>query len=285
MATQAPGMNDPDLGMGRALLAHEQRDRLMMTLRVGVIWFMLLAIVTVGLLVVQFDLLYVLSHFNVVLTGLGYTLLVSFASVALASILAFLGALGRLSRNSIANGMAGFYVSLVRGTPLLIQVYIIYFALPRIGTYLNAHDLRFFGQFFILPAIPSGILALGVNYGAYMTEIFRAGIQSTAHGQWEAAQSIGMTSWQTMRRVILPQAVRIIIPDIGNQFIAMQKDSSLVSFLGVWEMTYLAREYGKNDSKFLEMLLVAALVYWALTIISSYLQQRLERSMAHAYER
>ena len=138
---------------------------------------------------------------------------------------------------------------------------------------------------FTLTAVQSGILALSLNYGAYMTEIFRAGIQSIPHGQRDAALAMGMTRWQMMRRVILPQAVRIIIPDIGNQFIAMQKDSALVSVMGIWEITYRANRLARQESKFMEMFLLAAAFYWIVTIISSWLEERLERRMAHAYER
>ena len=118
-----------------------------------------------------------------------------------------------------------------------------------------------------------------------MTEIFRAGLQSISYGQREAALAIGMTPWQVMRRIILPQAIRIITPDVGNQFIAMQKDSALVSIMGVWEITYLANRYARRDSKYIEMYLVAAAAYWILTIISSWLQSRLENRMGKAYER
>jgi len=118
-----------------------------------------------------------------------------------------------------------------------------------------------------------------------MTEIFRAGIQSISHGQREAAESIGMTRWQFMRRIILPQAVRVIIPDIGNQFSAMQKDSAQVSVMGIWEMTYRANRFARQDSKFLEMFIAAALFYWILTIVSSWVEGILERRLAHAYER
>jgi polar amino acid transport system permease protein len=129
------------------------------------------------------------------------------------------------------------------------------------------------------------VLALSLNYGAYMTEIFRAGIQSIHHGQHEAAISLGLTRSQTIRRVILPQAVRIIIPDIGNQFIAMQKDSSLVSIMGVWELTYMANRLARKDIKFMEMFLLAAAMYWLLTIISAWLEGLLEKRLSQAYER
>jgi len=118
-----------------------------------------------------------------------------------------------------------------------------------------------------------------------MTEIFRAGLQAVGHGQYEAAAALGMTRWQMLRRIILPQAIRVIIPDVGNQFIAMQKDSALVSLMGVWEITFRANRLARKDSKFIEMLLVAATLYWILTIVSSWLQSRLEKRMAHAYER
>jgi len=141
------------------------------------------------------------------------------------------------------------------------------------------------GEMFILTPIQSGVLALSLNYGAYMTEIFRAGIQSIHHGQHEAAISLGMNRRQTIQRVILPQAVRIIIPDIGNQFIAMQKDSSLVSIMGVWELTYMANRLARKDIKFMEMFLLAAAAYGLLTIISAWLEGLLEKRLSQAYER
>jgi polar amino acid transport system permease protein len=196
-----------------------------------------------------------------------------------------MGALGKLSRNPIAQGVSSFYVSIFRGTPLLIQIYIIYLGLPQIGSQFTALGYPQIGRLFILDELQSGILALSLNYGAYMTEIFRAGIQSISFGQREAAAAIGMSAVQTNRRVILPQAVRVIIPDIGNQFIAMQKDSALVSVMGVWELTFRANRLARQEIKMMEMFLLAALMYWILTIISSWLEGRLERRMAHAYER
>ena len=117
-----------------------------------------------------------------------------------------------ISSNPIWYGLASLYVSLVRGTPLLVQIFIIFFALPQLGI--------------VLPPIPAGIIALAFNYGAYMTEIFRAGIQAVPRGQREAAGALGMPERLVLRRIVLPQAVRIVIPAIGNDFIAMIKDSS-----------------------------------------------------------
>ena len=133
------------------------------------------------------------------------------------------------------------------------------------------------------------MIALGLNYGAYMTEVFRAGIQSVGHGQSEAADALGMTYWQKMRRVILPQAVRVIIPPAGNDFIALMKDTALVSFLGTtvdqMEIFRRAQLVGKADFRNLEALIVAALLYWGLTTIFQFFQLRLERRLSKGYVR
>jgi polar amino acid transport system permease protein len=198
--------------------------------------------------------------------GAGMTVFVAFASISMAIVLAGLGALGRLSRNPLANGVASFYVSLFRGTPLLLQILFIYLALPQAGI--------------ILPEIACGIIALGLNYGAYMTEIFRAGIQAVPHGQTEAAESLGMDGRTTFLRIVAPQAFRIVTPAVGNDFIAMIKDSSLVSTIGVHELLFNAQVAGRPTFQSMQTLFVAALVYWVMTIAFSYFQNRLERRMA-----
>ena len=277
--------DDPDLPVGLALLGYQRKRRIIQTAKIGVVWIGLIAFLTVGLLQLNFDPAYAFQHYGFVLEGLLTTIGISLAAILLASILALLGAIGRLSNNAIAQGISGFYVSIFRGTPLLIQIYIVYLGLPQIGKQLITSGYAELGSLFTLTALQSGILALSLNYGAYMTEIFRAGIQSISHGQSEAALAIGMTRWQLMRRIILPQAVRVIIPDIGNQFIAMQKDSAQVSVMGIWEMTFRANRFARQDSKFMEMFLIAALFYWLLTIVSSWLEGLLERRLAQAYER
>jgi polar amino acid transport system permease protein len=271
--------------MGLDLMKHERRDRLFYSIKIAVVWFVLFIVLALFLLALDFDPKYILEHYRFVLLGAGLTIGISVVSILIAAVLALFGALGRLSTNPIAQGISGFYVSLIRGTPLLIQIYIIYLGLPQIGNQFRIHGYTGLADLFTLTAIQSGILALSINYGAYMTEIFRAGLQSIHHGQREAAEAMGMSRGQTLRRVILPQAVRIIIPDIGNQFIAMQKDSSLVSFMGVWELTYRANRLARVDSKFMEMFILAALLYWILTIVSSWLEGRLEKNLARAYER
>ena len=184
----------------------------------------------------------------------------------------------------MAYGVAGFYVSFFRGTPLIVQMFLLYLALPPVGRNLAAEYSWLpegFDQALVLDAAMAGTLALGLNYGAYMTEIFRAGIQSVAGGQGEAADALGMTYGQKMRKVVLPQAFRVIIPPTGNEFIAMMKDTALVSFLGVTvasaEVFRRAQLVGKADFKNLEAYVAAALVYWGLTVLFTFFQSRLEK--------
>jgi len=162
-------------------------------------------------------------------------------------------------------------VSLVRGTPLVVQIFFVYSALPQFGI--------------VLPAIVAGVFALSFNYGAYMTEVFRAGIQAVPRGQLEAAAALGMTDRHRMRRIVLPQAVRIVIPAIGNEFIAMIKDSALVSFVALQELFWRTRTVGFAEFRSFETLIFAAIVYWGLTIIFSLFQERLERRMAESDRR
>jgi polar amino acid transport system permease protein len=204
----------------------------------------------------------------IVLQGAPITVLLSVVSIAIATVLAMFGALGRLSANPILYGIASFYVSLIRGTPLLVQIYVIYFALPQLGV--------------ILPAIACGIIALSMNYGAYMTEIFRAGIQAVPRGQREAAEALGMPSPLVFRRIVLPQAFRIVTPAIGNEFISMLKDSALVSTISVHETLFLAQRLGRSALEPMTALLIAAIVYWILTIIFTIFQTRLERRLAQS---
>lgn len=199
--------------------------------------------------------------------GVGLTIMLSILSIALASVLALLGALGRLSKSPLAYALATFYISLIRGTPLLLQIIFFFLALPQLGITLTG--------------IWAGVLALGLNYGAYMTEIMRAGIQSVGVGQREAALAIGMMPRQILQRIVLPQAFRLVIPPIGNQFIAMLKDTSLISVTGfVWEILWRAQKVGRANFRSLEALLIAAVFYWIITIIFSAAQSRLEIYMA-----
>ena len=266
--------------------------RIPFNLKVGAVWLAMFALVGVLFYLSQFDTEWMQENLPFILGGLRYTLTMALGGIVLAVVLALFGSLARLGRNPIAYGLAGFYVSFFRGTPLIVQMFLIYLALPQIGS--NLVD-RFPGlgtnveQRLILEAAVAGTLALGLNYGAYMTEIFRAGIQSVSQGQGEAADALGMRYWVKMRRVVLPQAFRVIIPPTGNEFIAMLKDTALVSFLGVAaataEMFRRSQLVGKADFKNLEAYVVVAALYWLLTAVFTFLQSRLEARMATGYVR
>jgi polar amino acid transport system permease protein len=206
-----------------------------------------------------------------ILGGAPITIFISVASIMLAIVFALLGAMGRISTTAPVYALATLYVSLVRGTPLIVQIIFVWLALPQIWPGAADIDL-----------IWLGIFALGFNYGAYMTEIFRAGIQAVPGGQREAASALGMTQRRIMIRIVLPQAVRIVTPAVGNEFIAMIKDSALVYIIGVQELLWRASTIGKSKFHSFETLLLAAVVYWVLTMIFSYFQERLERRMARS---
>ncbi len=235
------------------------------------VWLFILVALYSVLRRFNLDVAFMGHFFSFIMEGAWITVRVSALSILLAVVLALLGALGRLSKNPIANGVSSFYISLIRGTPLLVQIYIWYLGLPRLGIVLQGEV--------------AGILALGVNYGAYMTEIFRAGIQAIGKGQHEAAEALGMTRGQTFRRIVLPQAFRIVIPPIGNEFIAMMKDSSLVSVMAVWELTFRAQKIGRQNFRNMETFLIAAAFYWILTVIFQFLQGKLEEYMARGERR
>jgi polar amino acid transport system permease protein len=217
-------------------------------------------------------------------------------SILLACMLALFGSLGRLSKKMtfkqawaryqswnymwrmvigrIPYWAATFYTSLFRGTPLLLQIIVIYQGTPEVIRALGLPSS------YNPPAFWSGVAALSLNYGAYLTEVFRAGIQAVPKGQNEAAWAIGLSGWQTQRRIILPQALKIVIPAVGNDFIALIKDTSLVSVITVEELLRRSQLAGAATFSFMSTLLVAAAWYWALTIFFSFWQAKLETRMA-----
>jgi polar amino acid transport system permease protein len=230
----------------------------------------LIAIGPIQIKTIALDWAFIAEWWPFISKGVIITFELSILSMICAVVLALSAALARLSRVASINSFASLYVSLMRGTPLFLQFIFIYSALPQ------------FGPRFVLAAFPSAVLALSLNYGAYMSEIFRAGIQAVGRGQIEAAYALGMTPWQTMRRIVLPQALRIITPDIGNQFIAMQKDTSLASAITLLELMGLAHQAGAPRQHYFEALVVAAIWYWLMTIVLSYFQRKLEHRMARS---
>jgi polar amino acid transport system permease protein len=195
--------------------------------------------------------------------GAVLTVFVTGCSMMCALLIAFLTALGRLSRNPVAFAIATFYASLFRGTPLLVQVLIIYLALPQVGL--------------VLGALTSGLIALSLNYGAYLAETIRSGLMAVPAGQREAAMALGLPRWVAAWKIITPQALRLIIPPAGALFVSMLKDSSLVSLMGLWELSFLAQSYARSTYHYMEMLIAAALIYWGLSIMFELVQMRLER--------
>jgi len=231
--------------------------------QVVAVWLELFALLMVFFHSFDLSFTFIAKKIGFLITqGVTTTLFISAISIIIATAIALAGAIAKLSRNGVIYGLATFYTSLFRGLPLLMQIYIIYLGLPQVG--------------YVIGAIPAGILALSLCYGAYMTEIFRAGIESISRGQSEGATALGLSPSQTMGLVILPQAMRVIIPPTGNQFIAMLKDSSLVSVVGVWEIMYLARTQGQTEFRHIEMLITASMIYWVLSIGLEFLQSRIE---------
>jgi polar amino acid transport system permease protein len=261
-------------------------------IKTGAVWVVLFCVLAFLGNAAGFDVQWIRDNFRYILGGLRYTMVIALAGITLAVVMALLGALARISHNPVAYGVAGFYVSFFRGTPLIVQMFLLYLALPPVGRNLAAEYTWLpegFDEALVLEAATAGIIALGLNYGAYMTEIFRAGIQSVAGGQGEAADALGMTYGQKMRKVVLPQAFRVIIPPTGNEFIAMMKDTALVSFLGVTaasaEVFRRSQLVGKADFKNLEAYVAAALVYWGLTVVFTFFQARLEKRIGRGYDR
>lgn len=254
--------------------AQLRKERIFRT-HVGVTWLTLLVIIVylfsgqdfLGIKTIELDSEFISSNLAFIAQGLGETIRISVLSILLAMILALLAALGRLSTFPPFYAVSTFYVSLIRGTPLYLQIFFFFLALPQLGI--------------ILPGLTAGVFALGLNYGAYMSETFRAGIASVSKGQREAALALGMTPGQTMLRIVIPQALRFAIPPMGNDFIAMTKDSALVSATGfVHELMWRATKVGRAQFNNLEALIVAAVFYWGLTLILTYFQNRLEARMS-----
>lgn len=205
-----------------------------------------------------------MAIFKFVPEGIVITFKVTVGAILLAIVFGLIAGLGRISANRYINGIASLYVEVIRGIPLLVQLFYIYYAL---------------GRFVKIPAIWSAIIAMAFCYGAYMAEIFRAGIQSIHKGQMEAALSLGMSRRQAMRQVILPQAFKIVLPPIGNEFIALLKDSSLVSILAVSDLLRRGREYASETFNYFETYTVIALIYLIMTLFFSKLISIMEERL------
>lgn len=260
---------------GNILYEAQQRKIRHFRANVALSWAILLLILIymfsgqefLGIDTVRLDTEFMRNNLAFIARGINETLLVSSLSIILAMVLALLAALGRLSTIPPIYALSTFYVSLIRGTPLYLQIFFFFLALPQMGI--------------ILSGLSAGVLALGLNYGAYMSEIFRAALSAVGKGQREAAIALGMTPRQTMQRIVLPQALRFAIPPIGNDFIAMTKDSALIAGTGfVHEIMWRATRVGRAQFHSLEALIMAAFFYWMMTLILSYIQSIIEARLA-----
>jgi polar amino acid transport system permease protein len=229
--------------------------------------------------------------FNAVITGVGNTLWVTLVAYTGALVIGLMIGLMRVARSRVLFEITSFYVEIVRGVPMLVLLYYIAFVgapglvdainwfgaglsqlgLATIGAPLAAFSVR------NLDFAARAILALIIGYSAFISEIFRAGIESIERGQTEASLSLGMSRWQTMRHVILPQAIRRVLPPLGNDFIAMLKDSALVSALGVQDITRLGNSYAASTFRYFETYNVVAFLYLVMTVALALFVRYLER--------
>lgn len=206
--------------------------------------------------------------------GLWITLQATFFSFLIAIVIGLIAGVGRLSHNALARNVATFYIEFVRGVPILVILLVTAFVLvPNLLDPLSIPNSA-------VSVLWRGILSLSFFYGAYIAEVFRAGIESVDTGQMEAARSQGMTQRQAMRYIILPQAVRNILPALGNDFISMLKDSSLLSVLAVREITYQGRIYVGSTFRFRETYLVLTVLYLAMTLVLSLFLRWNERRLS-----
>jgi polar amino acid transport system permease protein len=211
--------------------------------------------------------------FEFIIRGISITVQTTIYAYVIAMIIGLIMGLGRVSRNVVIRNIARFYVEVVRGIPMLVLIF--YIAFVAVVDFAELLGLQ--GR--DIPMNSRAVIALAITYGAFSAEIFRAGIQSIGIGQMEAARSLGMSYGQAMRYIILPQAIRNVLPALGNDFIAMLKDSSLVSVLAVRDITQVARLHAGSTFRFREAYTILAVLYLSMTLMLSALVQWLERRM------
>ncbi len=207
----------------------------------------------------------------IALAGITVTVPLALVSFAFGLVLAIGAALMRISVNPLLSGIARFYISVIRGTPMIVQLFVIFYGLGSVGIKLDSWT--------------SAIIALSLNVGGYGAEVVRAAILSVPKGQWEAAYTVGMNRTRTLTRVILPQAARVSVPPLSNTFISLVKDTSLASLILVTELFKVAQQIAAATLQFMVVYLAAALVYWVICLVLSFgqsaLERRLDRNVAH----
>ncbi|MCW3475274.1 amino acid ABC transporter permease [Limobrevibacterium gyesilva] len=203
--------------------------------------------------------------------GLVMTIELTFVVILLSLVFALLVALGGMSRFRPLRWLVKAYIEAIRGTPLLLQLIYIYYVLPEIGIRLNS--------------FVAGVIALTLNYSAYLSEVYRGGIQAISKGQHDAAAALGMTSGLAMRRIILPQAVRIVIPALGNYFIALFKDTALCSVISIQEVVFTAQIIAARNFQYFTLYTIVGIMYFTVSFPAARLVGYLERRMRAGYRR
>lgn len=201
----------------------------------------------------------------IALGGLLGTIPLTLASFALGLLIAIGMALARISGIAWLSGLARVYISIIRGTPMLVQLFVVFYGMPQIGITLDPW--------------PSAIIALSLNVGGYAAEVIRAAILSIPKGQWEAAAMIGMPRGQTLLRIILPQAARVSVPPLSNTFISLVKDTSLTSVILVTELFRVAQRIAAPSGEFLTIYIAAAAVYWVICFVLALGQDAIEKRL------
>lgn len=217
------------------------------------------------------------TYFNMLLKSLGNTMLLTLLALVFALVIGLIFALMNVGKNRIFNLIGTIYVDAVRGVPLIVLAYFIYFGIPQGVKSLGFTDFR-------LTALQAGVAALAMNCGAYMAEIIRAGIESVDKGQMEAARSLGLPYGKSMRRVILPQAIRTMIPSIINQFIITLKDTSILSAIGFPELTNTGKTVASNTMDLISTWAVIAIFYLVVITLLSKLAKYIERRIKRGTE-
>mgnify|MGYP004645121201 FL=1 len=208
--------------------------------------------------------------------GVVNTLIIAAFSVLLGTILGTLMATMRMGKILPLKWLAVAYIEFIRGTPLMVQLMFIFYGLPMIG--VKIPDISWIPNF---SRFAAGIVAMSMNSCAYVAEVIRSGIQAVDYGQTEAARSVGFSSGEAMRLVVLPQAIKNILPALGNEFVTVIKESSIVSVIGIADLMFRTNDVIALSYKILECLAVAALIYFVLTFISSRLVSLAERKLSH----
>ncbi len=256
-------------------------------------WFAAIIIILIYMYITFFTNEDYSDAFKFIATGIGVTVSISIISYIIALFLGLIAGLGRISRNLVFRNIATFYVEVIRGVPMLVLIFYIAFvlvptsieSLQKLGLGIQDIGLENIGSIFSSMNPQSfsfywrAVIALSITYGAFLAEIFRAGIESIEKGQMEAARSLGMSYGQAMRSIILPQAIRNVLPALGNDFVAMVKDSSLVSVLAVRDITQIARLFAGRSFRFREAYTILTVIYLTITIVLSLIVRFIERRM------